>query len=285
VTARAPSAGELVRYSARLGLRGLLRAGGPEARRRLWMPLDVDRVVELPWSAARLVDARPHRMLDLASPKLLACWMAEHGGAEVVATDLWEDEIARWRRLVSAADPSRRRFGALVLEAADGTKLHYPDASFDAAVSVSVIEHIPAEGDGAAMRELARVLRPGGILVLTVPYGATASDVLVEHDLYGQRYEGTPLFFYRRYAADTLATRLLGGGDFELVDRAYWDAGGVRGAQAGARRLIPARWELGKALGPILPLIGKRAMVPGSPDDPGVEGVIGLLLRRTAPAP
>ncbi len=248
------------------------------------MPLDVDRVVELPWAAARLLDASPQRVLDLAGPKLLACWLAEHTEAEVVATDLWETEIARWRTLVAAVDPTGRRFSRLQLEAADGTQLPYPDASFDAAVSISVIEHIPDDGDTAAIRELARVLRPGGTLVLTFPYGAEAADVCVEHDLYGQRYEGTPLFFYRRFAHDTVASRLLAGGEFELADRTYWHKAGVQSAQAGLHRLVPARWEVGKALGPVLPLIGSRALTPGSPDDPGVEGVLGLVLRRSAPA-
>ena len=70
-----------------------------------------------------------------------------------------------------------------MLEAADATALPYPDGGFDAAVSVSVIEHIRGNGDTTAMRELARVLRPGGTLVLTFPYGAEPADVTVEHDI------------------------------------------------------------------------------------------------------
>jgi ubiquinone/menaquinone biosynthesis C-methylase UbiE len=275
-----PSASDLVRYSVHLGLRGMSLGGGPEARWRVWMPLDVDRVVELPWAAARVMDARPERVLDIASPKLLACWLGEHVDAEIVATDLWEDEISRWKTLVAAVDAAGHRFPDLAFEAADATQLAYPDASFDTAVSVSVIEHIPGDGDIAALRELTRVLRPGGSLVLTFPYGERAEDVSVEHDLYGQRYDGTPLFFYRRYAAETVGSRLLDGGGLEIVDRTYWHKSGVRSAQAGLHRLIPARWEVGRALGPVLPLIGRRAMTSGSPDDPGTEGVLGLVLRR-----
>ena len=61
------------------------------------MPLDVDRVVELPWTGELVAEAAPSRVLDLASPKLLACWLAEHTSADVVATDLWPAEIERWR--------------------------------------------------------------------------------------------------------------------------------------------------------------------------------------------
>ncbi|GEM_PF-1416820 len=43
----------------------------------------------------------------------------------------------------------------------------FPDASFDAVVSVEVLEHV---GDaGATLREIARLLRPGGLLALTTP--------------------------------------------------------------------------------------------------------------------
>jgi SAM-dependent methyltransferase len=43
----------------------------------------------------------------------------------------------------------------------------FPDDSFDLAVSLDVIEHL--EDDLAALRELRRVLAPGGALLVTVP--------------------------------------------------------------------------------------------------------------------
>lgn len=49
----------------------------------------------------------------------------------------------------------------------DARRLSYPDAAFDLVVSTDVIEHVP---DSAAMlREVARVLRPGGAAVITFP--------------------------------------------------------------------------------------------------------------------
>ena len=43
----------------------------------------------------------------------------------------------------------------------------FPDGCFDRVIAAEVLEHIPA--DQAALHELARVLRPGGVAAVTVP--------------------------------------------------------------------------------------------------------------------
>ena len=50
---------------------------------------------------------------------------------------------------------------------ADATALPYPDASFDRIIAAEVLEHIV--DDEQAIAELARVLRPGGTIAVTVP--------------------------------------------------------------------------------------------------------------------
>ena len=49
----------------------------------------------------------------------------------------------------------------------DALALPFPDGTFDRVIASEVLEHIP--DDTAAMRELARVLRPGGTMAVTVP--------------------------------------------------------------------------------------------------------------------
>jgi SAM-dependent methyltransferase len=51
---------------------------------------------------------------------------------------------------------------------ADLAALPFADASFDWVLANHVLEHIP--GDGAAIAELARVLRPGGRAIIMVPF-------------------------------------------------------------------------------------------------------------------
>ncbi len=50
----------------------------------------------------------------------------------------------------------------------DATRLRYADASLDAILCLDVLEHVP--DFRAALGEFARVLKPGGALLLTVPW-------------------------------------------------------------------------------------------------------------------
>lgn len=49
------------------------------------------------------------------------------------------------------------------------TRLPYHDASFDAAIAISVHEELPPRDQQAAFREVHRVLKPGGCYVVGVP--------------------------------------------------------------------------------------------------------------------
>jgi len=72
-------------------------------------------------------------------------------------------------------EPHRSRFTAFaeqrgdipVAQVAPGEPLPYPDAHFSSVTLLDVLEHVP--DDGAMLREVRRVLEPGGQLVLTVP--------------------------------------------------------------------------------------------------------------------
>lgn len=50
----------------------------------------------------------------------------------------------------------------------DITSIPEPDASFDAAMCIEVLEHLP--DPIRALRELTRLLRPGGTLIITAPF-------------------------------------------------------------------------------------------------------------------
>lgn len=81
-------------------------------------------------------------------------------GTEVVGVDLSPAMLDRARRRASG---SRASVQLLEMEV---TRLAFPDGSFDAAVASFLFCTLPDELQLAALKELSRVLKPGGILRL-----------------------------------------------------------------------------------------------------------------------
>ncbi len=77
--------------------------------------------------------------------------------ARVVATDFSEGMLKQARKKLA-------RFPHVVVEQADITDLHYADDSFDVVVAGNVIHLLPEPGD--ALKELKRVVRPGGTIIV-----------------------------------------------------------------------------------------------------------------------
>ncbi len=71
---------------------------------------------------------------------------------------------------VEAAARNLAGLGEVELRHAPADALPFADACVDVVLCLEVLEHIPAPMRPAAVREMARVLRPGGRLLLTVPH-------------------------------------------------------------------------------------------------------------------
>jgi len=110
------------------------------------------------------------KILDLGCGFGRHAYEAARRGAQVVALDAGEDEVegvlGTFAAMVDAGEllPDTTRVGVVQ---GDALHLPFPASTFDRVICSEVLEHIP--DDIGAMSELARVLRPGGTMAVTVP--------------------------------------------------------------------------------------------------------------------
>ena len=114
-----------------------------------------------------------------------------------------------------AARASARCRGQAGLLAADVRSLPFAAGSFDLVVSPSTLDHFHDPSDlGRSLREVYRVLRPGGRLIVTLDNRRNVLDWLL-HAM--SRLRLTPYYLGRSYTASELR-RELEAADFEVLD-------------------------------------------------------------------
>ncbi len=121
---------------------------------------------------------------DAVNVSLFSAWLPHQPIDRLLKTDLFDEAFgegfftllaARARRVVGidlaglTAAAASVRHGTLQAIAADVRQLPFPDATLDVIVSNSTLDHFATRQDvDASLRELRRVLRPGGSLLLTM---------------------------------------------------------------------------------------------------------------------
>jgi SAM-dependent methyltransferase len=199
-------------YGFRLGLRSLLR--GHLSKRTialLVMPVNYWRVKEYAMTMTELEPRKDDTILDIGSPKLFSLYLAEKCGAVVHPTDI-EDYFIKEYLFHKTLLPEHLR-GNIHLSVQDGRKVTFPDQSFTKVYSISVVEHIPGDGDSKCLSEIGRVLKTGGRCVITVPFAPEGRDEFTRADFYWARSstEGPEkkVFFQRRYDEQDIHERLV----------------------------------------------------------------------------
>ncbi|MGZ0175008.1 MAG: class I SAM-dependent methyltransferase, partial [Planctomycetales bacterium] len=106
----------------------------------------------------------------------------------------------------------------------DARNLDFEDCSFDLITSISVFEHIAPEENGEfpAVRELYRVLKPGGVAILIVPFAHQYFAEYVAGSVYERtEKDGEDTFYQRFYDMDRLQRSIIEPSELELVDLSF----------------------------------------------------------------
>lgn len=148
------------------------------------------------------------RVLDAACGAGTLARRLSRSGFRVSALDLSRNFLAYLRDHKAAS--------ALDLQQGDLTRLPFRDAVIDAVVAGEVLEHLPDDQDRAALREIERVLRPGGCCVISVP---AEPDQWDWHDDWAGHVQ--------RYTRPSMQERLEQCG-LEIVDLHHFGFPGVR---------------------------------------------------------
>lgn len=196
------------RYGRLLSFRFLLERDYSRFLHLLCNPVSLVRYFEFDFVLAAADWRRARSWLDVSSPRMILLYILRNY-PEVYATVINPDtrdleETAAFLKVASLLDRSN-------LAPEDATALPYADDSFDVITSISVIEHIPADGDTLAVREMWRVLKPGGRMVITLPCRKQFLDDWRGNDMYslGVPEDGGLFFFQRWYDSKALQERIV----------------------------------------------------------------------------
>jgi len=168
------------------------------------------------------------RLLDLGSGGGRHAFEAMRRGAVVTALDANAGEIkdvSAMMTAIAAEEPGGpgaiRPSGAGVV--GDALRLPFSTSAFDRVIAAEVLEHIP--DDRQAISELARVLRPGGTLAVTVPRWWPELLTWAISDEYHSVPGGHIRIYRRRVLSDRLGAaglQLYGSHHAHALHSPYW---------------------------------------------------------------
>ena len=126
-------------------------------------------------------------------------------GASVQGIDIHEKRLSAARKYYRG---DRTEFHDM-----DAARLEFPDASFDKAMSLCVVEHL--EDDELVMRNVARALKPGGLFVFSADSLSTPGITPGERTRHQRKY-GVNTF----YTVEVVKEKLARAG-FDVIETRY----------------------------------------------------------------
>lgn len=105
----------------------------------------------------------------------------------------------------------------------DFLDMELPPASFDVITNISVIEHFEGNKDSLAIEKSAKLLKPGGLYVLTTLINdGYFREFFLRKDIYGEEYNSKPVFFQRHYDVNSFKKRIIEPSGLAEKERIYF---------------------------------------------------------------
>ena len=191
-------------------------------------------------------------------------------GARIVALDYAHDELVGTRAtfggMIGAGEIPADRFVAVLR--GDATRLPFADGAFDRVITSEVLEHI--QDDVGAIAEFQRVLRPGGVIAVTVPsWFPEKVNWMLSDEYYAPKSPGGHV---RIYSATELKAKLRSAGltvtgshHAHALHSPYWWLKCAVGPRNDTHRAVAAyrrflEWDIVKA--PKVTRLADRALSP-----------------------
>jgi SAM-dependent methyltransferase len=189
-------------------------------------------------------------------------------GADVVALDYSHSDLVEVRTMFGAIATEGDAPASAQAHAVRGTaySLPFADGTFDRVVAAEVLEHLPADTD--AMAELFRVLKPGGVIAVTVPRWLPEKVCWALSDAY-HNVEGGHVRIYKgsQLKERLQATGLVYEGEHHAhaLHAPYWWLKCAVGVSNDANPLVKAYhrllvWDMVKQ--PLLTRVAERVLQP-----------------------
>jgi ubiquinone/menaquinone biosynthesis C-methylase UbiE len=166
----------------------------------------VTRYVEIPLGISSLACNTQEKILDLGSGTSPLPLYLRYRDHTIIAFDHSLKELKNLRTLsqYETDDPK-----PLMLINGDLRKLPFHSNVFDKIFCVSTIEHIPEDGDTESMKEIWRILKPGGHLFLSTEFEQPESLEQKSGDI----------VFCRRYSPQSFAQRIVQSAPWEIKNQ------------------------------------------------------------------
>jgi len=171
------------------------------------------RHYEYPWISNNLGIKATDKILDIGcGNNALALFLASKG-VKITAVDIKEDKVKKYILIAKKMGLKKAMIdGSLRIDGLDARKLPYSTDYFDRVLAISSLEHFRGDGDTQCIKEMSRVLKPGGCIGITVPFSVQFHEE--ESTYYVPYYE-------KRYDLAMLNKRLILPSGIDLVKIAY----------------------------------------------------------------